>query len=473
MISPLQGLALAGAPDLSDEEVALFNASLMLRPEQRIPRRPFRSYGVIAGRGWGKTLGAAVEINRRVAAGEVPVSRDPTICLVAQNDENAEKILVASLVEWSPPWCRAEPYKGGVLWENGVHAASFTPEAPGRIRGYNYAVAWFIELCDWQESTRAETLHNIKIATRIGPSPAYLWDTTSKGKNEELQSLVQAATADPRQHILRRGTTFENPIFGRAYIEDLARSLVAGSRAWEEEVEGKDFSDAAGALWRQEWLDDHRVHLMPREPELVWLGLDPALSAHATADDVGLVEGARTHDGAIYLTHDWSRKMTPEDYATRVVDRCQAGAAGVTVERNRTGDAPRDLIKAHAEARGLRIEVLPDNDKPLPRRKPGTIWIREVVSTRPKEARASAPAALARQGRVHHVGTHAKLEREQTTWEPGRGRSPNRLDAATFVISDLADLHVPSPLDQQAEISATAKAARGLRSRTRRRRIGI
>ena len=64
--------------------------------------------------------------------------------------------------------------------------------------------------------------------------------------------------------------------------------------------------------------------------------------------------------------------------------------------------------------------------------------LRLVSASRGKEARAEPIAALYEQGRVHHVGTHAALEDEMTSWEPlGAGRSPNRVDALVWALSEL------------------------------------
>jgi phage terminase large subunit-like protein len=90
------------------------------------------------------------------------------------------------------------------------------------------------------------------------------------------------------------------------------------------------------------------------------------------------------------------------------------------------------------------------------------------VSRSSKETRAAPVAALYAAGRVHHVGTLARLEHEQTTWEPGTRRSPNRLDACVFAVGELADIALATPHDRSAEIEATAKAAARLREAIRR-----
>ena len=63
-----------------------------------------------------------------------------------------------------------------------------------------------------------------------------------------------------------------------------------------------------------------------------------------------------------------------------------------------------------------------------------------VNSRRGKEIRAEPIVALYEQGRVSHVGKPgdlAKLEDEQTTWVPGQGASPNRVDALVHAGTEL------------------------------------
>ena len=51
--------------------------------------------------------------------------------------------------------------------------------------------------------------------------------------------------------------------------------------------------------------------------------------------------------------------------------------------------------------------------------------------------RAEPVAALYEQGRVHHVGAFPMLEDEQCGWEPGHAKSPNRIDAVVWALTDL------------------------------------
>jgi phage terminase large subunit-like protein len=67
-----------------------------------------------------------------------------------------------------------------------------------------------------------------------------------------------------------------------------------------------------------------------------------------------------------------------------------------------------------------------------------TVNVRLVWASRGKATRAEPIAAIAEQGRDHHVGTFPALEDELCLWQPG-DNSPNRLDAKVWAYTDLVE----------------------------------
>lgn len=471
MISVVHSLAYV-APDvldtLPDDLLALLvhAPALSLRPEQRIPAGDWRSQGFLTGRGWGKTHAIAVDYHERVRNG---VIRRPA--LIAPTMDRVGEVQVAALLETASPLCPCEAYDGGVRWANGVVAEAVTAEVERPSSGSNYDFVWMTELVRWAPSTRRAAFDDITTACRIGVAQ-YVWDTTSSGKNDVIAYLLAQHEADPGVHRLVRGTMFDNPLLTRRYLIDEARKYGRGTRRYDEEILGLVFAEAAGALWEQDWIDTYRVNARPLAPVNVVLGLDPAGSADKSADEVGIAKAYLDGAGHVYL-EDLSGRMSPEEYASIVVRECQRDASGVVVERNHFGAHCRDTIKMKAQLSGLRIELLPDPTKRFPPRRPGTIHIREVVSHASKETRAAPVAVLAKAGMLHHVGTLARLEHEQTTWEPGTRKSPNRLDAAVFAVSELGDVTIVRPPDRDNESAIAARVTKALRLAGRPRRMGL
>jgi phage terminase large subunit-like protein len=64
-----------------------------------------------------------------------------------------------------------------------------------------------------------------------------------------------------------------------------------------------------------------------------------------------------------------------------------------------------------------------------------TIACVKVTASTNKETRAEPVVLLYKRGLIHHVGNSRpfdRLEGEQTTWIPGEGKSPNRIDALVW-----------------------------------------
>ena len=66
------------------------------------------------------------------------------------------------------------------------------------------------------------------------------------------------------------------------------------------------------------------------------------------------------------------------------------------------------------------------------------VAFKAVHASRGKRIRAEPVAALYEQGRVKHVGALERLEDQMTNWDPlGEARSPDRLDACVWALSEL------------------------------------
>jgi phage terminase large subunit-like protein len=404
---------------------------LLIRPEQRIPDRPFRSFGAIAGRGFGKSWLFGREFNRRVMRGDSKM-----IALVGPNEERTRQVCVRFLISESPPWFKAYEDRGGVSWPNGAHADVHTAEVE-EIRGPGYDTAWLTELAFWPANTRKGCYENVTTTTRDGARQIF-WDTTVKGKNDLILKLLDEHERNPKANVVIRGTIFDNEWYDRVYLESEWRKY--SGRRRDEELLGLVYPDADGALWKQPWLDTHRRPFLPTGDALRIVSLDPATTSGKHADAFGFVV-ASLIDNDIYIERDRSERMKPEVWGRKVIEEYERGAAGVVIEvtGNSGGESPRAIITYEARAKGYDVVEWPvNNEKPMPPRAPGKIYVREVQAHERKENRAEPAAVLTERGRVHLVGEFEELENEMTTWIPGSRKSPNRLDAAAQAIIELS-----------------------------------
>lgn len=420
--------------------ILAYRNDVWARPEQRMPSGDWRWIFFRAGRGWGKTTHCiAPEIVRRVASGDCK-----SLALVAPSEDRAEQVQIQALIDASPPWFAAERYQGGIRWPNGVRGYVFSPGA-NAPRGSTFSHGWATELVDWAPMQRVTCWEQLSITVRKPGTACKIYiDSTASGKSDLFAALDKQHRENPARCLIVNGTTFDNPLLSRKYLQSVCAPYTRGSRRFREELMGESFQESAGALWRQEWIDNNRRPSMPIAPTIRVVAWDPALSADASADEAGISMASVDADGHFHIEIDESARMTQSDQAKRAFDLClKYKASGVVVERNRVGDAPHDLLVLIAAARGLRVERL-SADRPMPAWRAGTIYLREYKTDVTKMTRAEPVAKLAEDGRVHHVGHLDALELEMTSWEPDSRRSPNRLDAAAYAVAELAALGRPA-----------------------------
>ena len=168
-----------------------------------------------------------------------------------------------------------------------------------------------------------------------------------------------------------------------------------------------------GGLFKWADIDEHRVTRPPAFKRVV-VAVDP--SGSAGGDEVGIVSAAEGIDGHFYILADRSLHAGPDSWARVAVNEYHKRHADrLVAENNYGGDMVEKVIRT--------VDQL--------------ISYHPVTATRGKELRAEPIAALYEQHIVHHVGEFMQLEDELTTWKPG-GKSPNRLDALVWVLTELS-----------------------------------
>jgi len=172
-------------------------------------------------------------------------------------------------------------------------------------------------------------------------------------------------------------------------------------------------AEAPGALWKREVIEATRVREHPPLRRIV-VGVDPSGGG---ADEAGIVVAGIAADQHVYVLGDLSGKMSPSAWGHRVIAAYQRHQADrIVAEQNFGGAMVEHTIRTFDH----------------------NVAIRVVSASRGKQIRAEPIASLYEQGRVHHVGTFAALEDELVTWDPSKTqRSPNRLDALVWAVSDL------------------------------------
>lgn len=205
--------------------------------------------------------------------------------------------------------------------------------------------------------------------------------------------------------------------------------------AYIQEIEAEDRENIPGALWNQELIDNHRVTACPDLVRIV-VPIDPSASSSRDSDECGIVPVGKglchckgKPEMHAFVLEDDTGIMTPESWGNKAVEAFQRLKADRIVgEGNNGGEMVETILKYVGKERKIHIPY------------------KMVWASRGKETRAEPISVLYEQKKVHHVGILPKLETEMTTWVPGEGRSPNRVDSLVWGITELGLLSSHDPL---------------------------
>jgi phage terminase large subunit-like protein len=375
---------------------------------QEVPGGDWRTWLVMAGRGFGKTRMGAEWVRELAEAG----GSDTRIALVGATIAEVRAVMIegeSGLLSVGPPGKRPiwEPSVGRLTWPNGVQGLVYSAENPEKLRGPSHHFAWCDELAKW--GYPQETWDNLQMGLRLGATARAMVTTTPRPIELVRKLFGDVAVAKTF------GATTDNAFLPQAFT-DWVQDTYAGTRLGRQELDGELIDDVAGALWTRAAIEACRARAMS-EARRVVIGVDPP--AGVGGDACGIVVVALGGDGVAYVLEDASVSgLAPEGWAAAV-----AGAAA----RYKV-----DRVIAEANNGGSMVEsVLLAADAALP--------VQLVHASQGKSARAEPVAMLYSKGRVRHLGAFPALEDElcglvQGGGYEGPGRSPDRADALVWAV---------------------------------------
>ena len=419
---------------LTDSEISFLAHDWMvwarddqLPPASTASGAPWRTWLILGGRGAGKTRTGA-EWVRAQALGISPLATSPAgrIALVGETLSDVRRVMVegvSGLLSVHAPHERPEysVTRGELVWPTGAMAQMFSADEAESLRGPQFAVAWVDELAKWRRPERA--WDNLQFGLRLGTDPRVVVATTPRPV-----PLLKTIIEDAATVVTRAATRANAHNLAPAFIAEVERRY-AGTPLGRQELEGEIVEERAGALWKRSWIHAHRLRGRPEELETIVVAVDPPVTATASSDACGIVVAARGRDGRGYILADRSVEgRDPSTWARAAVAACRDFLADrIVAEVNQGGD--------------LVVTVLRQIDP--------TANVRAVRATRGKWIRAEPVAALYAEGRVAHCGMFAKLEDQMCAFGAdglANGRSPDRLDALVWALTDLMLSDRPPPM---------------------------
>jgi len=238
--------------------------------------------------------------------------------------------------------------------------------------------------------------------------PKGKWD---KNNDEHpFYSIFKSAKNKVPGYNLQEYSSYDNPLLPPEEIKELEAEIGRMSPGMvEQEIYGHFVDGISGVMWTPELIHHSDIPDLKR----IVIGVDP--SGSKDGDEVGIIGAGIAENGNIYILNDRTGGYTPLQWGTIVCNEYESLKANtVVVERNFGGDMVKSNILNIN--RGIRIK--------------------EVTASRSKEVRAEPVVALYEQGKVFHARGLHRLENEMLSWVPGLGKSPNRVDALVWAVTD-------------------------------------
>lgn len=330
--------------------------------------------------------------------------------------------------------------KKKITFANGSVIQCFSSVHIRQMRGPQFHYWWIDEPADLSNDMECWEIGRpaIRLQQEDG-TPSRTFITGTPAPTDLILHLDELHKEEPELYTMSTGSLMDN-------IENLdamtAKELVdryKGSRYYQQEIEGMLLMEAEGALWSHATLEacqDKRTASQIDFDEVIMV-LDPAVSEEKKADETGLIALGRIQDEA-YVIGDYSLKESPLKYARKLVDVSYDHNARVWVmEDNLAGPLIKGVLQGALNERHSQIRI------------------KTVHARGSKAARAEPVAALYEAGKVHHLAQDPgvpdlrKLEKQMTTWDPTKKKSPDRIDAIVHGITYLllrnkaGTLHVP------------------------------
>jgi len=383
--------------------------NIQARLSQLPPETPWQTWLILSGRGWGKTRTGSEWLAYQAITN--PKTRWAIVAKTYADVRDTCAEGVSGIVSVLNRYQAIKTYNrsiGEITLTNGSKIKLFSAEEPDRLRGPQHHGAWCDELAAWD---KPDAWDQLQFGMRLGEHPQIVVTTTPR-PTKLIKDLISRETT----HITR-GSTFENAdnLSQSALVELQAR--YDGTRLGRQELYGEVLDDVEGALWTRSLIEDARIRPEDAPPYFrVVVAIDPAVTSGESSDETGIIVAGATPDGHYYIIEDATMKGSPEAWMRKAVEMYRKHKCDrVIAETNNGGD----MIEA----------LLRQVDANVPYRK--------VTASRGKKVRAEPISALSEQKRLHMVGGFPELEDQLVSWEPDADKSPDRMDAMVWAVTDL------------------------------------
>jgi phage terminase large subunit-like protein len=200
-----------------------------------------------------------------------------------------------------------------------------------------------------------------------------------------------------------------------SFIQAAEKTKRENRARYEHLFLGTWLDDADGMLWNRAIIGKARIDEAPNLTRII-VAIDPAVTANMQSDETGIIVVGKDNEGFGYVLEDLSGKYSPNHWAKIANDAAMRWNADcIVAEKNQGGDMVDAVLKS--QGTNFRIKL--------------------VTATKGKYVRAEPVYSLYEQGQIYHVGSFPILESQMVTFNPDKGKSPDRVDALVWGLTEL------------------------------------
>lgn len=237
-------------------------------------------------------------------------------------------------------------------------------------------------------------------------------------------------TAEEIDYMTKWDLDVEQIAWRRMKINSFIRGIADFRREYPATIDEAFMAESKNALWTREMIRSISAtefnQIQEEYDEIATvIAFDPAgRTAGVNNDESGIVVARLLSDDTVYVLEDASGKYAPNEAAPTAISLYHSYSADrITIETNGVGAWAPDTIEMIDRS----------------------VVTFGVHARKGKRLRAEPIAHAYKQKRVVHVRGKNKslenLENEMCTWNPyGNDKSPNRLDALVYAVTDLLDI---------------------------------
>jgi phage terminase large subunit-like protein len=401
------------------------------RGDQWPPPGQWDVWFYMAGRGAGKTK-AGGNWARKMA------QKTDRLAMIGRRGKDVRQTMVegpAGLIKACEAAGESYDWKPALMeftFENGAKAFGYSAEEPESLRGPEHGGGWLDEPCHmvlieevWSNYTLGLRSQGVPGGARTlltsSPLPVKWTRERIEEKGQELESIDEETGLPdraPTTVLVSVPTSVNLKNLDEGYKRRVINPL-KGTRKGRQELDAMLLEDVEGALWQSAWLK--RKKIKREDMDRVVVAIDPAGSDAKSSDLTGIIAACKYGDRYGVLK-DISDRYTPNAWALAAIKLYEdLDADAIVLERY--GGASATTILRNAGFKGKIIEV---------------------KARQGKFARAEPIAGLYEQIVVDHLegADLADYEDELLTWVPGvTKKSPDRLDAGVWALTDLSGKH--------------------------------